>query len=284
MRKVSFTVIFSLLFFISGYPQDLAGIKKFADTQLAEGNYASALKEYQRLLFFDSNNEYQQTYTQIAVLFYKTNDFNNALKYFDFALKTEQNDSLKYEIYLSKAMCNFRTENYMEALTVLLDLPNTDSKNLLRKKNLFLGTCYYGINDYKNACENFILASDSTDTERVKTIFSDFEKFRHKYRPEKVELMSMLLPGLGQIYTGHTLNGLNSTALLSGVTFYAYKMFINYGTFDGLLVLSSWFYRYYTGGFTNARNFAIYKTEAEKNAVFSKLIQISETREPKSTE
>jgi hypothetical protein len=89
--------------------------------------------------------------------------------------------------------------------------------------------------------------------------------------------MSRLLPGSGQIFVGETGSGINSFLLLSAVSLYAMNTGINYSFIDGVLVLSSWFYRYYTGGFTNANEMAVQKLESEKIRVYAEIIELIES-------
>jgi len=284
MLKILYIILFSLCLISTAGAQDIHQLNEFADEQFDKGNYQLALKEYQRILFFDNQHEYNELYSKIASIHYLMSDFDNALKYYDLAIRIENNDSIKFELILNKALCNFKLDRYLVALNELFDLPDHSSEYLQNKKNIYLGICYFGLSDYDNSREYFSELLDSTGTKKVNNLFADFERFSKKFRPGKVELMSMLLPGLGQIYTGEIFSGFNSFFLISGVTVYAAITAVNYALFDGLLVLSSWFYRYYSGGFTNARNFAVQKIENEKTRVYSEIFSLIEKYHNKAIE
>jgi len=276
MLRISYIILFSLSLFTPGKGQDIHQMKKFSDEQFNRGNYQLALKEYQRVLYFDKHGQYDELYAKIASIHFLNSDYDNALKYYDFALRLEPNDSIKYELMLKKALSNFKQNRYMAALNELFDLPDHPSEFLQDKKNLYLGVCYFGLNDLDESRDHFIELFDSTGIQKVDKMFSDFKDFKKKYRPGKIELMSMLLPGLGQVYTGEIFNGLNSFFLISGVTVYAVYTAANYALIDGLLVLSSWFYRYYTGGYTNASSFAVKKIENERTDVYHEIFTLIE--------
>jgi tetratricopeptide (TPR) repeat protein len=276
MPRILYIILFSLYIIPTAMAQDIHQLNEFAGEQFDKGNYQLALKEYQRVLFFDSKHEYNELYSRIASIYYLISDFDNALRYFDLAIRVENNDSVKFELILNKALCNFKLDRFLVALNELFDLPDHSSGYLQKKKNLYLGICYFGLSDYDDSREYFSSLLDSTGTNKVNNLFADFEHYSKKFRPGKVELMSMLLPGLGQIYTGEIFSGLNSFLLLSGVTIYAAITAVNYTLFDGLLVLSSWFYRYYSGGFTNARNFAVQKIENEKTRLYTEIFSLIE--------
>ena len=284
MRNLLSIILFSLYLLPPLAAQDIHQVKKFSDEQFAMGNYQLALKEYQRVLFFDRENRYNELYSRIASIHYQLSDFDNAIKYYDLALNIENNDSIKFEIKLNKALCNFNQGNYLLALYELLDLPDHPSGYLSDKKNLYMAICHYGLDEYEESREYFAQTLDSTGAAHINTMFSDFENFNRKYRPSKVQLMSILLPGLGQIHTGEVFNGINSFLLVSGISYYAVYTALNYGIIDGLLILSSWFVRYYTGGYTNASNFAVKKIDDEKSRVYSEILTLIETYQNQTAE
>jgi tetratricopeptide (TPR) repeat protein len=277
MRKILFTILFSFCCISISNSQNVHQIKSFADEQFALANYKLALKEYQRVLFFDDDRQYNSLYSRIGSIFYQDSDFDSALRYFDYALRVENDDSCKFELLLKKALCNFKSGRFLDGLNELMDLPDTQSQYLTHKRNLYFGICYYGIDDYENSRIHFSTLVDSAGKAEIDGLFNEIINFNKKFRPEKAELMSMLLPGLGQVYTGEILSGLNSFFLLAGITAYSLFTALNYNLIDGLLVLTSWFYRYYTGGYTNAHEFAGRRITDEKRAVYSKIIDLAES-------
>ncbi|MCU0474352.1 MAG: hypothetical protein MUC93_13490 [Bacteroidales bacterium] len=276
MLKILYTILFSLCFLSFAKTQDIHQIKEFSDEQFNKGNYQLSLKEYQRVLLFNDEKEYNELYSKIASIYYQMSDFDLASKYYDFALRVENNDSLRFELALKKTLCDFNKNNYLEALSELYDLPDPASDFLQKRKDLYMGICYFGLNDFQNSSENFSKLLDSTGMTKINNLFLDFNRFSKKFRPEKVELMSIILPGLGQVYTGEIFSGLNSFFLITGITFYAMVTAVNYTYFDGLLVLSSWFYRYYSGGYTNASTMAVNKIKMEKTKIYSEIITLVE--------
>ncbi|NLA49350.1 MAG: hypothetical protein GX876_07795 [Bacteroidales bacterium] len=281
MRKILYILLFNLTLFYPLKAQDIHQIRMFGDEQFRNGDYRLALKEYQRVLLFDNERIYNDLYSKIASIHYYSSEYDHALRYFDYAIITEINDSLRFELMLNKALCYFKMNNYMAALNELFDLPDPPGRFLQNRKNLYMGICYFGMNDYKNSEGCFSALLDSYGVSEIKDIFNDFGRFNKKFRPGKIELMSMLLPGLGQIYAGEIPDGLNSFLLISGVSFYSLVTAVNYAVIDGLLVLSSWFYRYYSGGFTNASDLAHKKLHRKKEEVYSEILALIELHQLK---
>lgn len=274
MRSRLFIILIEFLIIPAVYSQTIQQIKSFSDEQFVNGDYELALKEYQRVLLFDTTHLYNDIYSKIASIYYDKKDYDKAIEYFNLSWRAEQNDSLKNEIALKKALCNFKTDNYYAALNELFDINPGNSFYFKNKINLYFGICYFGLNDYDDSETYFIKLVNSAGNLELQKLFKDLNKFNKKFSPERIELMSMLLPGLGQIYTGDIKSGLNSVLLLSLATTYGIITAVNYSLIDGLLVLTSWFYRYYMGGAMHANNLANVKILKRKAQYYSTILKI----------
>ena len=277
MRSRLFIILIEFLIIPAVHAQTIGQIKAFSDEQFNNGNYPVALREYQRVLFFDSEKQYNDIYNKVATIYYNQKDYDKAIQYYNIAWRAEQNDSIKNEIALKKALCNFKTEDYFSALNELFDIDANNSAYFEDKINLYFGICYYGLNDYDNSEEYFSELVNTQGNNEIHHIFNKIEKSSKKYRPEKIELMSMFFPGLGQFYSGDIKNGLNSILLLSAVSTFAIITAINYSFIDGVLIMTSWFYRYYMGGSTHAGNFAREKLLKLKAGYYSEILKTVET-------
>ena len=274
MRNLLFSVIFSIIFLPFLFAQDIHQIKLYADDQFTCGNYQIALKEFQRVLFFDSVKQYTDIYLKIATIHYLKENFQNAIKYYNMAWNVEKNDSIKCELIFLKSLCHFKLSAWFEALNELLGLPESDSSFFRDKANLFFGICYYGLNEYKTSFGYFAQLADSSGKRKLSALYSEFDKIQRKYDPDKVEIMSLLLPGSGQIYAGKIGSGLNSFILTGSIIVYGVLTAVNYSIIDGIFVLNSWFYRYYHGGAKNAAAIARKKINKTKSENYTKILEI----------
>lgn len=276
MRRVIYIVLFDVLFVNALFSQNIHQIKSFADSEFSKGNYSAALKEYQRVQFFDAEKNYQSVYARIAEIYFNQADYNAAVQYFNFAWNVEQNDSIKFEIALKKALCYLLSNDYYSALNELFDISVSNNIYFENKINLYSGICYFGQSDYNEALSYLTHIVDSKGAVQLNALFKDFEKYNKRFNPERIELMSSILPGLGQIYIGKIGSGVNSIVLLTGVVAYAFYTMSAYSFIDGALVLSSWFYRYYKGGAQKANLAAEAKLKEKKSKVYSEIISIVE--------
>ncbi len=274
MHKILYIVLFN--FVLNLYAQDIYQIKKFADEQYRLNNTNLALKEYQRVFLFDKKHEFNDIYLKIANIFDKKNDYKQAIKYYNLAWQIIPNDSIKNEIIFKKVLCQLKDENYFGALNELYEVSDSSSEYFKLKTKLYEGIALFGVGDYKSSEKSLSELVNQKGKDSIKIIFKSFIKFNKKFNPDRIEKMSRILPGLGQIYTGDIKNGINSLALILAISYYAALTAVNYSWFDGLLILSSWFTRYYNGGAGKARELAEQKILKQKSKVYDEIIKVIE--------
>jgi len=275
-RKILFIIIFNTFYFQTFFGQSITEIKSFADTQNDTGNYRLALKEYQRVYLFDKNHQFNDIFIKIADLFYQKKEYFKSVKYYNLAWGSEKNDSIKNEIVFRKALCFLNNKDYYGALNELYDLNVGDSEYFTKKEILFEAICQYGLEKYDNAANLFLKLVDESGRKELIDAFTDFKRRNKKYSPNRIETMSRFLPGLGQIYLGKWKNGINSFVLIAAVIYYSVYTAVTYTFLDGALVLSSWFNRYYSGGYGKARELANEKLKKDKSIFYTKLLTIIE--------
>ena len=273
-RRISYTAIFSVLCLQVLLSQDIQQAKRFADEQLLLGNDRIALKEYQRVLLFDREGAYREIFLTIASLYDAREETDRALAYYDMAWNAMQGDSIRREITFRKTLCHFTQEQYLLALGELYSLPDSMSADHMKRRQLYLGIAQFGLEDLDASLESFATILDTAGTAAVKAELAVYDKYREKYDPDRLQTMSIFLPGLGQIYGGKPASGINSIMLLAAISTYSYFTIINYSLLDGLLVFTSWFYRYYTGGHRNAYEIGLRRLQEKKQQTYQSLLRI----------
>jgi tetratricopeptide (TPR) repeat protein len=282
MQKILFTVLFSFILTPSVVGQNIYQIKAFADEQYKAENYDLALKEYQRVFIFDTNQEFDDIFTKIANVFYRNKEYYDAIKYYNLAWKSEENDSIKNELVYRKVLSYLNNGNYLGGLNELYDLPVVSSDYFQKKQKLYEGICHFGLDEFDTSEKLFLKLVNQKDAITITKTYTDLKKFNKKYAPSRIETMSRILPGLGQLYVGEWGPGINSILLLSAIAYYSGYTMVYYSVVDGLLVLTSWFNRYYNGGVEKAKHLAQEKIETNKAEVYSKILQIIEQNQIKN--
>lgn len=272
-RKIVIITIFSCVANIL-IAQSIGETWGFANEQFELGNYRQALVEYQRVAFFDTNSEYSDVFQKIGESFYAIGDYHRAVQNFDIARRVAQNDSLKTELIFKKVNCLFKQNNFLFALNELLVISDLTSSYLKNKFNLYLGIGYFGVGNYEESQHYFSKIIKAKSLPDLRDIYNDFEKFRKRFKPSKIQTMSMILPGLGQIYSGNIISGINSIVLIGGIAVITVYIWQVYSFLDAALSMGTWYYRYFSGGYRNAEIFAIEKIEHEKEEVYHQILEL----------
>lgn len=274
-QKIIFTTIFNVFALFSA-GQSIVEVYLFAEKQFEAGNYIEALTEYQRVAFFDTENRFEKIYEKTGDLFYITGDFDSALRNYSIAARIEKSDSIKTEIHIKKAFCFFKQENYLFAVNELMSAGAPKSDPLEEKLHLYTGVAWFGAEEYDEALVSFGKLLPDEEVPGLENIFLQFEKKQKRFRPGKIETLSIIFPGLGQLYCGDITSGVNSVVLVGGLAALGIWAWQTYGVLDALLSVGSWYYRYYTGGIQNAKAAAHEKIAHEKEKTYLEIIHLME--------
>lgn len=275
--RAVFTIIFSLLTSLLTWGQTIEETFLFAEKQFKAGNYQTALTEYQRVAFFDTQNKYNTIYQKTGESFFAVNKFEQAAKYSGLAARAASSDSLSAEMYFKKALCYFKLDNYFFALNELLGMQPPSSPYFHKKYNLYTGIAWFGTEEYETAYQHFSKITGNELLPELTNIFDDFKKKQKRFNPERIQTLSTIFPGLGQFYTGNIASGLNSVLLVGGIAVITVYVWQSYGFLDAILSMSSWYYRYYSGGIKNAKGIALEKLAHEREKTYGQIIELVET-------
>jgi tetratricopeptide (TPR) repeat protein len=252
--------------------QNLDETIKFADNQFKNKELTNALKTYQRALFFSEGKETLYLFQQIAEISYLVNDYETAQKYFGLALNQAENDSLKTELLFNKASCQILNRNYQYALMDLFSVTDSSSK-ILKRLNFYLGTCYFGLEDFSKASNYFKSCVELKDREEIDNLFSKRNLLSPS--PNTARILSMIIPGLGQAYSHDLKSGLNSLLLTSGLIALGINISLKYSPVDAVFAIIPWYQRYYTGGFGKASEIASRKRQLNRNRVYTRVLKLT---------
>lgn len=247
---------------------------KFADQQFKNKNYQLAVKEYQRALLFSQGRRTDYLYRQIANAFFVNKQFEQAQYFYELSYKTCSIDSIKNEMSIKKVQCFLLLKKFRKALIELYNLPDNISDYYLNRKHFYLAISYYGLHDFEKSERYFLqIVNDSANKQKISKLLHS-KKLISRPNPKTAKILSMISPGLGQIYAGDIKNGLNSSLLIGGLAFLGGSMAVTYSFLDSVLTVIPWFVRYYQGGYTNAYSQAYKKRLKRRQKTFLKILEI----------
>jgi len=250
--------------------QNLADVIGFANQLAENGNFSSAIQEYRRAYFFAPNSEKFAIANHIADCYISENNLKAAKAFCDSAILYSISDSARAESYLKKTTCIILDKQFGDAIVLLNNIELNFDKHLHTKKNVLTGIAHLGLYDYDKAYNFFMQAidkKDSTTIHKINSLFSSKSKTHQPY-PLLAGGMSMILPGSGQLYAGQFIEGVNSLALLAGITY------LGLSTPVLQILFSSMLMRYYMGGFTRAYRYALEKRENHRQEFSNNVITL----------
>jgi tetratricopeptide (TPR) repeat protein len=265
-------VLCLLLIIISGslVAQSLHETEAFAQQRYEAKDYETAAEAYRRVLFFDEKNEYSPwVYKKIADCLFETSAYEEASKYYSLAYFTQNSDEEKATITLQKAACHLLTRNYPFAQEELLYLPEKLTPKQDSARYFYEGMLFFALEDFQKAEAAF--KKIAVDTLAVHQIFRKNEKVS-KINPKTAKTLSIIFPGLGQLYVGDIKNGLNSMALTGALLYLGVRTAANATFLDAVVSVVPWFQRYYTGGFYKAELIAQQRKQEKRHQVFNELL------------
>ena len=249
----------------------------FAILQSRQGNYDVAVKSFKRLQFFDDLNNFPGVFSEIADCYFKKADYENAYYYYDLASVQSENDSLFPEIIARKVTCRLYEHQYQEALIELLSFNGTLDAKQQRQFDILSAITYFYLGDYDSSKQYFLKSVDSSQLIAVVSLNESFSHLKHiekRYNPNTAKVMSIIIPGSGQILAGDYRNGVNSFLLISGLLTASMALSINLSFVESAFIIAPWFQRYYMGGYQKAYDITKARQQKEKNKVLANMVQM----------
>ena len=225
------------------------------------GEYFDAVTEFKRLIFFDTDKKYLYKANMLIGDCYKIGaKFSDAIIYYTYAEIAARADSELFTAKINVIRANILRRTTERSISLLNQL-SSDSRFSTRAKEIdyWKGWTFIFSDEWEKAAGAF------AKTDSNSTLVSLCQKVHHeKYSPVFATVLSHILPGAGQFYTGHYFSGLLSLGWNALWGYVTVNAFIADRVFDGLVVGNLLWFRFYRGNYENAENFA-----QEKNVVIT---------------
>ncbi|MCP9769705.1 hypothetical protein EGI22_17515 [Lacihabitans sp. LS3-19] len=257
--------------------QDLNQTVAFANKLYEEKSYQNAMEAYKRALYFDAESNFAtQIYPKVADCLYNIQDYRQATEYYELAYFSTEDQALKNQYLLKKISCFLIIQDYDYAEIEMLNLPEVLTDEESKEKIFYEAMLRFAKGEFPESKSAFSqIIEDSTI---VNELFKKNDKIS-KISPRKAKILSIIMPGLGQLYVGDVKNGLNSFVLTTGLIALGLRSAILVSPLDAGISILPWFQRYYQGGYKKAEIIAVAKIQEKRYKVFNKLLDEVEKKQ-----
>ena len=265
----SMLIVIFILTSIRVFPQsNLQKQFEYALKLYNEEKYFDAINEFKRLQFFDSLNLYSFLSSKLIGMSYKQGGkFNEAIKYFSLAeFSTANLDSL-FEMKIEVVTTNLLRRTTYRAFDLLNELKE-DARFADKKDQIIYwhGWAYIFNDEWEKASEEFAKLDINHELKQLSDNVSESQ-----YSVNKAKILSYILPGSGQFYTGNYFSGILSLGWVGLWTYISVQALLADRIFDGLMISDFLAFRFYNGNLQNAEKFAVEHNSEVSNWMLSYL-------------
>lgn len=243
----------------------------FGDSIFHARQYEKALHEYQRAFFFSGHTLKSMLGEKIAACHIAMENFQLARDYYDSAKCYATSCQQWTELELHKIRCYMMEDQFGVALLRLNELEADTGRDFQGRGHLYQGICCFGTGQFGAMREHFLKCIPATDTLRISQLHACFGQARLLSKPSPVlaMILSIVLPGAGQVYAGDVKEGLNSLVLLGGLVYTGAS-----GILSVPYMTVPFIQRYYLGGIMHAKALAESRRERNRYEYFIDLSHI----------
>lgn len=222
-------------------------------------NYFNAVTEFKRLLFFDEKGKYSYEGNKLIGLSYKQGEkFSDAIHHFSLAEINANTSEEVFESRVELVKVNILRRTTGRALALLDELKKDErfSKNM-DEINYWTGWTFIFADEWEKASISFQAINPKLAT-FCDSINGDF------YNVTLAKTLS-IIPGVGQFYTGEYVSGLISIGWNILWGYLTINAFNEDRIFDGVMIGTLLWWRFYSGNLQNAEKFAVEKNLKKSN-------------------
>jgi tetratricopeptide (TPR) repeat protein len=258
LKEEFFYVLLFLLFCFSPLSAQINIEKQYktADSLFKAEFYFDAITEYKRLLFFDSLKQYEfESSFNIALCYKMGAKYDESIQYFTKSVPFARTQEEKYNTQIQIVRTNILRRTTGRALE-LLNMLESDPLNKAKTGEIsyWRGWAFLFDGDFEKATIQFNLAENGEELKKI-CQRADSEKYSVTF----AKVISYILPGAGEFYTGEILSGVISLGWNVLFSYMTVTSFIEKRVFDGVLIGDLLFLRFYRGNIQSAEKFAIKK-------------------------
>lgn len=247
--------IFLVIFFTAG----VLSAQTYLENQLNKAQllfqnkkYFDAITEYKRLQFFDIEGKYSfEANVNIGLCYKAGAKFDDAINSFSTVLKHLSDPEKIFQVKVEIVKSNILRKTIPRALSLCDEIEKEyDSYSKREEINYWRGWAFMFNDDWENAAGCFSKNGNLELTKLCRSVQSE------KVSITFAKVISYILPGAGQIYSGQILSGFMSLAWNVLAGYLTINAFVSERAFDGVVIGELLWLRFYRGNIQNAEKFA----------------------------
>ncbi|MBU2445023.1 MAG: hypothetical protein KJ666_05545 [Bacteroidetes bacterium] len=264
--KLIFALSFILITYINAAAQDsvdtaLVTQYNYARELYDQEKYFDAVMEFKRLLFFDKKGKYSYESNLLIAKSYANGGFyKNAEEHFYRASAFSRSPRQLFDVKLEQLKMFLVSRNEQKAMDALSEISYRKEFLNFNDEIIYWGgftNLFFG---RAEAAKNYFYQIDDRDSEYF--VHSQFliqvcdSVLQNQKSVSTAKILSYALPGAGQFYSGEYFSGLLSFAWNAIGIYLTVDAFSSKRDFDGVMLLSLFWYRFYAGNIENTEKFA----------------------------
>lgn len=225
-------------------------------------NYFDAVTEFKRLVFFDKDLTYSYTANFFIAESYKAGGkFSDAIRYFTLAELLARSVDEIYSAKIGNIKTNILRRSNDRSIRLIDEMLNDIRFQNNRKELIYWkGWSYIFSDKWKEASQEFYKIQPDHELFTFTSSVDD-----SLYSESFAKILSYIIPGAGQFYTGEFVSGILSLGWNVLWGYLSINAFIEERVFDGLIVSNFLWLRFYNGNIQSAEKFALEKNKQITN-------------------
>ena len=232
---------------------------RFADSLYAAGNFSAAALEYERNTYLDtSSTSVIYALLKKSYCYRADNKFAEAYQTLSRVNCDKLTDSVQYIIRYERALNAYLACDYQNAEFELVQMDFFIRDTLITEQCLFLKI--FILSEGENWEQTKFILQKYLLSKHVKTDTINFDKLiplRKIRSAKKAKLLSLIIPGLGQAYSGYPGRAVSSLLLQGVAAAFTVVSIMNGFYIEGISVGAIYFLRFYMGGARYAGQLAV---------------------------
>lgn len=254
----------------------------YADSLVATRQFAAAVTEFKRFVFFHpTDRELCRAFMGIGLGYREEHDYSHAINYLQSSQALAPSDSIYEVVSLEIALTYFASgdagSGLLEVERVLID---SSSPQFVRRALFVKLVALIKRHDWEQADSTlhiFLQQPQSTSKDFLYCAIDSaimVAKETSLFSEGAAEWLSAFFPGLGQLYSGDYKNALNALALDGLLGYWVADLITTHQYFDGVMLFSGAFLRYYLGNQYRAAQIAHEENEKIEQETENKILKL----------